>query len=139
MVTDIVFSDVVDGPLQNIYDGHHSWLFKSWLFRWPFRGTLHGRVNALDMIGAVRDIDPGVVMSFGTWQNTLCDWDLDDGGYSKHFRATRECHNRISGRQTKVFKGPEFLTSVVCSVPVQASNASWQNTFCDLARIYWRL
>ena len=73
MMIDIVFSDVVDGPWQNIYNGHHNWLFKSLRFRWPFRATLHGRVNVLDMIASVRDIDPGAVMSFGTWQNTLCD------------------------------------------------------------------
>ena len=138
MMIDIVLSDVVDGPWQNIYDGHHSWLFKSWRIRLPFRATLHGRVNALDMIGAVRHIDPGVVMSFGTWRNILSDQALDDGGYSKHFRATRECHNRKSGRQEKVFKGLEFLTSVVCSVPVQAPNASFlciapQKYFGDVA------
>ena len=126
MMIDIVFSDVVGGPWLDTSDGPHSWLFKSWPFRWPFHATLHQEnVNALDMVGAVRQIDPDIVMSFGTWRNIHDDETLDKGGYSKDFRATELDHYHISRRQSKVFKGQEFLTCVIRSVPVHASNASF--------------
>ena len=77
------------------------------------------------MVGAVRQIDPDIVLSFGIWRNRHDDETFNDGGYNNDFRATILDHDHKSRHQTKVFKSPEFLTCVVRSVSVQAPNASF--------------
>ena len=119
------FSDVVDGPWRDTIGGHHRWLWEPLHLRWPFRAWLYGKVNAFDMVQAVEDVDPDLVVSFGTWRNTHDARTLAAAGHDPNFNVSLEDAAPISGRQYRMFTGKEFTTCVMCAAQVQAPKSSF--------------
>ena len=88
---------------------------------------VYKKVNGFNIEEAVKEIDPDLVVQFGTWRNVHDDDTLDRGGFSSEFRPSAQERYKIGSRQAAVFKGDEMVTSVLCSGLVHARKASWLN------------
>ena len=126
----VVFSDIANGPWNDTENAEHSQFFKTFLERWPFNASVRsGKTNAFDLAGAVEEeVNPDLVVSFGSWRNILCDKVLNEAKCSTHaeFRPTKEDKYHIEKRQYAVFSsGQQFMSCMVSSVPVQVPRASF--------------
>ena len=88
---------------------------------------MYKKVNGFNIEEAVKEINPDLVVQFGTWRNVHFDDTLNTGGYSREFRPSAEERYKIASRQIDIFQGDEMVTSVLCSGLVHARKASWLN------------